>query len=62
MSLTDTTVELRRLAQLDEQRPRLLGIAYRILGTLTDAEDVLREAGLRWSAVNLTRVVDSEAL
>ena len=62
MSLTDTTVEPRRLAQLDEQRPRLLGIAYRILGTLTDAEDVLREAGLRWSAVNLARVVDSEAL
>ena len=62
MSLTDTTVEPRRLAQLDEQRPRLFGIAYRILGSLTDADDVLREAGVRWSAVNLARVVDSEAL
>jgi RNA polymerase sigma-70 factor (ECF subfamily) len=62
MSLTDTTVEPRRLARLDEQRPRLLGIAYRILGTLTDADEVLREAEVRWSAVNLARVVDSEAL
>ena len=62
MSLIDTTVEQRRLTQFEEQRPRLLGIAYRILGTLTDADDVLQEAWLRWSAVNLAGVVNSEAL
>ena len=45
MSLIDTTVEQRRITQFEEQRPRLLGIAYRILGTLTDADDVLQEAG-----------------
>ena len=29
-------------------RPRLLGIAYRMLGTLADAEDVVQDAWLRW--------------
>lgn len=29
-------------------RPRLLGLAYRMLGTLADAEDVVQEAFLKW--------------
>src|SRR3954471_25013032 len=32
-----------------DQRPRLFGLAYRMLGTATDAEDVLQEAHLRFS-------------
>jgi len=31
-----------------EQRPRLFGIAYRMLGSVADAEDVLQESFLRW--------------
>jgi RNA polymerase sigma factor (sigma-70 family) len=31
------------------QRPALLGLAYRLLGSRTDAEDVVQEAWLRWS-------------
>jgi RNA polymerase sigma-70 factor (ECF subfamily) len=31
-----------------EQRPRLFGIAYRMLGSIADAEDVLQESFLRW--------------
>ncbi len=34
------------------ERPRLLGLAYRVLGTFGDAEDVVQEAWLRWSAVD----------
>jgi len=30
------------------ERPRLLGLAYRMLGSLADAEDVVQEAWLRW--------------
>ena len=30
-------------------RPRLFGIAYRMLGVRADAEDVLQDAWLRWS-------------
>ena len=29
-------------------RPRLFGIAYRMLGSWTDAEDIVQEAWLRW--------------
>jgi RNA polymerase sigma-70 factor, ECF subfamily len=32
----------------EEQRPYLFSIAYRLLGTVSDAEDVLQEAFLRW--------------
>lgn len=34
------------------ERPRLLGLAYRILGSLGDAEDVVQEAWLRWSTTD----------
>ena len=33
----------------EEQRPRLFGVAYRMLGSVADAEDVVQEAFLRWS-------------
>lgn len=32
----------------ERERPRLLGLAYRMLGTMADAEDVVQEAWLRW--------------
>jgi RNA polymerase sigma-70 factor (ECF subfamily) len=31
-----------------QHRPRLMGIAYRMLGSRADAEDILQEAYLRW--------------
>ncbi len=37
-------------AQFDELRPRLLGLAYRMLGTRADAEDIVQESYLRWQA------------
>jgi RNA polymerase sigma-70 factor (ECF subfamily) len=42
----------------DVERPRLLGLAYRMLGTLADAEDVVQEAWIRWSG-RPTREVDN---
>ncbi|MEP6648721.1 MAG: sigma factor-like helix-turn-helix DNA-binding protein [Lapillicoccus sp.] len=57
-----TFVQQRRLALFEEQRPRLMGIAYRVLGAVSDADDVLREVGLRWSRVSLAEVEDAEAL
>lgn len=38
-------------AVFEEQRGRLFGIAYRMLGTVADAEDVVQDAWLRWSQV-----------
>jgi RNA polymerase sigma-70 factor (ECF subfamily) len=41
-----------RVADADQvfelERPRLTGLSYRMLGTLSDAEDVVQEAWLRW--------------
>ena len=42
-------------------RPRLFGIAYRMLGTRADAEDVLQDAWLRWSAADHAVVQSAEA-
>jgi RNA polymerase sigma factor (sigma-70 family) len=39
-------------AAFTAERPRLLGLAYRMLGTLADAEDVVQEAWLRWNSVD----------
>jgi RNA polymerase sigma factor (sigma-70 family) len=44
-----------------QHRPRLLGLAYRMLGTPADAEDVLHDAWLRWHAQDKTRLDDPEA-
>lgn len=42
----------------DTQRPLYFGIAYRILGSVTDAEDVVQDAYLRWSAVDHASIVE----
>ena len=34
-----------------EQRPKLFGVAYRMLGSVADAEDVIQETFLRWQEV-----------
>jgi RNA polymerase sigma factor (sigma-70 family) len=34
------------------ERPRLLGLAYRILASYSDAEDVVQEAWIRWQSVD----------
>ena len=42
-------------------RPRLFGIAYRMLGTRADAEDVLQDAWLRWSKADQGALKSAEA-
>ena len=42
-------------------RPRLFGIAYRMLGSVTEAEDILQEVWLRWQRTDQTIVVDPPA-
>ncbi len=45
----------------DAHRPRLFGIAYRLLGTKSDAEDILQDAYLRWHAGPTNDLRSSEA-
>lgn len=48
-------------ALFQQHRSRLFGLAYRMLGTPTDAEDVLHDAWLRWHAQDTTALDDAEA-
>lgn len=42
-------------------RPRLLGIAYGMLGELGEAEDIVQEAWLRWDAADRAEIRSGEA-
>ena len=42
----------------DRHRPRLKGIAYRMLGSPAEAEDVVQDAWLRWQAADQAQVED----
>jgi len=44
-----------------QHRQRLFGLAYRMLGTPSDAEDVLHDAWLRWHAQDIDALDDPEA-
>jgi RNA polymerase sigma-70 factor (ECF subfamily) len=45
----------------DEHRNLLVSVAYRVLGSVTDAEDAVQEAWLRWSGVDRSGVSDPRA-
>jgi RNA polymerase sigma-70 factor, ECF subfamily len=48
-------------AIFDPLRPRLIRVAYRMLGSVADAEDVVQEAFLRWLDVDRDAVREPEA-
>jgi RNA polymerase sigma-70 factor (ECF subfamily) len=45
----------------EPHRRRLLGLAYRMLGSMADAEDAVQDAYLRWHAVDRDQVSDPRA-
>jgi RNA polymerase sigma-70 factor (ECF subfamily) len=53
---TDTTTEV-----FEEHRPVLMGVAYRMLGRVADAEDVVQDAWLRWSRADREAVREPRA-
>ncbi|QFZ77941.1 RNA polymerase sigma-70 factor [Streptomyces fagopyri] len=42
-------------------RPQLFGIAYRVLGSATEAEDIVQEAWLRWQKTDRTDIHEPAA-
>ncbi|MBB4899925.1 RNA polymerase sigma-70 factor [Streptomyces griseomycini] len=48
---TDTATDV-----FEEHRPVLLGVAYRMLGRVADAEDVVQDAWLRWAGGDRSEV------
>src|SRR5258707_11575922 len=49
------------LSVFESVRPRLFGIAYRMLGTASEAEDIVQDAWLRWQGTDRSVVVDPVA-
>ncbi|MET8655147.1 sigma-70 family RNA polymerase sigma factor [Nocardia aurea] len=49
------------VAEFQDVRPRLFGIAYRMLGRATDAEDVVQDVWLRWQGTDRAMVRDNIA-
>jgi RNA polymerase sigma-70 factor (ECF subfamily) len=48
-------------ASFDPLRPKLMRVAYRMLGSVADAEDILQEAFIRWLGADRSAVDEPEA-
>lgn len=53
---TDTATDV-----FEEHRPVLMGVAYRMLGRVADAEDIVQDAWLRWSTADQAQVREPRA-
>jgi RNA polymerase sigma-70 factor (ECF subfamily) len=49
------------VAVFDEHRRRIFGIAYRMLGTVADAEDIVQETWIRWQNADRTDIREPAA-
>src|SRR5262245_28121489 len=58
--MADTTHE-GAAARFDPLRSKLMRVAYRMLGSVADAEDVLQEAFIRWMGADRAAVREPEA-
>ena len=49
------------LAEFLKLRPRLFGIAYRIVGSAAEAEEIVQDVWLRWQAADRSVILDPPA-
>lgn len=55
---TEDQTEDQLAAEFAEHRQVLVGAAYRVVGSVSDAEDVVQEAWLRWSRIDHRTMAD----
>lgn len=60
-SPVDTDVADDGLSAFVSVRPRLFGIAYRMLGSAAEAEDIVQDVWVRWQTADRSVVRDSAA-
>ncbi|MFJ8584102.1 RNA polymerase sigma-70 factor [Streptomyces sp. NPDC093595] len=58
---TDTDTDSDATDVFEAHRPVLTGVAYRMLGRVTDAEDVVQEAWLRWTGADRAEIREPRA-
>ncbi len=56
----DATPRTQRLS-FSQLRPKLMRVAYRMLGSVADAEDIMQEAFIRWMKADRSEVREPEA-
>lgn len=62
MHAADDTDSLERATQeFLAARPQLFGVAYRVLGSSADAEDILQEAWVRWQSTDRDDIIEPRA-
>src|SRR6267378_3960117 len=54
--MTSTQVD-----EFEALRPHLMAVAYRLTGTVADAEDIVQDAWLRWSSAEPESIIDLRA-
>jgi RNA polymerase sigma-70 factor (ECF subfamily) len=59
--MVGVTADEELAAEFDEHRAVLVGAAYRVVGSVVDAEDVVQETWLRWAAAEREDVRDVRA-
>src|SRR3954469_9639382 len=60
--MTTVSEDLDQAAAIfGEVRPRLFGIAYRMLGSASEAEDIVQDVWLRWQTADRSVVLDPPA-
>ncbi|GAA3732705.1 hypothetical protein HDA32_002867 [Spinactinospora alkalitolerans] len=59
--MTADTDEAGEAAEFEAHRPRLFAVAYRMLGSASEAEDAVQDAYLRWHAADRSAVATPAA-
>jgi RNA polymerase sigma-70 factor (TIGR02957 family) len=57
----ENCAEDEALSAFMSARPRLFGIAYRMLGSAAEAEDIVQDVWLRWQSINRGVILNPEA-
>ncbi len=59
--MTDAPDRHTQLSDFERERPLLFAMAYRMLGSVMDAEDIVQEAFLRWQQAPVQQIASPQA-